>query len=90
MVYFGLKKEALHWTQVVREHLAPLLKESRIGPAIDFDVFLLTAVYEFMEGRCPVNSVFNPRRIADGRVPTLANLGGSALSSPGMPSSGAH
>jgi len=65
--------------QVVTKHLAPLLKESRIGPAIDFDVFLLTAVHEFMEGRCPVDPTAAPRRIADGRGPTLSNIAGRAL-----------
>jgi hypothetical protein len=74
--------------QVVATGVAPLIKTSKIGPAVDLDVLLLLLVHEFMEGNCPVLPLEQPRRITDGRMPTLTNLGGAALSRHSVPASG--
>jgi hypothetical protein len=46
------------------------------------DVLLLILVHEFMDNRCPVSPLEWPRRITDGRLPALTNLGGSAMGRP--------
>lgn len=37
----------------VAQHLLPLIQDSRKGPAIDFDAFLLVMLEEHMQGRMP-------------------------------------
>lgn len=71
--------------------MAVLLKQSRIGPAVDMDVLLLAIVHDHMKGECPRDAWVFPRRITDGRLPALNNVGGAALSSSsGMSATGAH
>lgn len=75
--------------QIAKTQVAGLLKQSKIGPAIDFDVLLLSLVHEYMLGECPLQPWAAPRRITDGRLPALTNLGGAALTRTGITASGA-
>jgi hypothetical protein len=76
--------------QIVIKQVSALLKHSKIGPAVDFDVLLLAIVHDFMQGECPREGWCWPRRIIDGRLPAITNIGGSALTRPGMSGSGAR
>jgi hypothetical protein len=69
----------LSCSQVVTKSVAPAIKTSKIGPAIDLDMLLLILVHEFMDNSCPVSPLEWPRRITDGRLPALTNLGGCAM-----------
>ena len=69
--------------------VAPLIKQSKIGPAVDMDVLLLLLVHEFMAGACPVSPLLAPRRITDGRLPAITNVGGAALARPSAAAAGA-
>lgn len=65
-----------------------LIKQSRIGPAVDLDVLLLAIIHDHMKGECPREAWVFPRRITDGRLPAINNVGGAALSSSGMSATG--
>eukprot|EP00892_Ulva_mutabilis_P008523 jgi/Ulvmu1/6042/UM027_0019.1 len=75
---------------VTKAQVAGLLKQTKIGPAVDFDVLLLALVHEFMLGECPQQPWAAPRRITDGRLPSLTNLGGAALTRTGLSATGHH
>lgn len=75
--------------QITKTQVAGLLKQTKIGPSVDFDVLLMALVHEFMVGECPCQPWAAPRRITDGRLPSLTNLGGAALSRTGITASGA-
>lgn len=68
--------------QVVTRSIAPVIKSSKIGPAVDFDVLAMVLLHEFMAGTCPVLPMERPRRIADGRLPALTNVSGAAMHRP--------
>jgi hypothetical protein len=52
--------------QIVAEHIAPGIKPSRIGPALDFDTLLLALMTDFLAGQCPTDCLLRPRRVTDG------------------------
>lgn len=75
--------------QIAKTQVAGLLKHTKIGPSVDFDVLLLALVHEFMLGECPCDPWASPRRITDGRLPAITNLGGAALTRTGLTATGA-
>lgn len=78
----------LGMVQITRTQVAVLLKQSRIGPAVDLDVLLMAIIHDHMKGECPRDSWVFPRRITDGRLPALNNIGGPALSSSSISATG--
>jgi hypothetical protein len=74
--------------QIARNQVVTLLKQSRIGPAVDLDVLLMAIIHDHMKGECPRVAWLFPRRITDGRLPALSIVGGAALSSSSIPATG--
>ena len=48
----------------VAQHLLPLIQDSRKGPAIDFDAFLLAMLEEHLQGRVTC-SIYQDRKHTD-------------------------
>eukprot|EP00210_Caulerpa_lentillifera_P007491 g7157.t1 len=59
---------------ISKKHVSVLIKDSPVGPAVDFDTFLFLMLHQFQKGECPVDPLRSPRRCTDGSLPNLLNF----------------
>ncbi|KAK3269411.1 hypothetical protein CYMTET_22145 [Cymbomonas tetramitiformis] len=61
---------------IVNETIMKLVKDAKLGPSVDLDMFLTILLKEFSASKIPVFPLFNPRRCDASQA--MGNLGGNS------------
>lgn len=61
---------------IVNDTIMKLVKDAKLGPSVDLDMFLTILLKEFSASKIPVFPLFNPRRCDASQ--TIGNIGGNS------------